>query len=167
LLFKHNWGIFFSGLKVIQTLLPSRSLSPLPMPREISAGAVIFRRTRSGPEFLILHYGLGHWDFVKGNIEKGEEEKETVKREIEEETGITRVRFVDGFRETIKYFYRWKGEGIFKIVIYYLVETKQKKVKLSYEHIGSDWMRFEKGVKTLTYSNSKNILKRAMRYLED
>jgi bis(5'-nucleosidyl)-tetraphosphatase len=137
------------------------------MPREISAGAVIFRRTRLGPEFLLLHYGLGHWDFVKGNIEKGEEEKETVRREIEEETGITRVTFVDGFRETIRYFYRWKGENIFKIVLFYLVETRQKRVKLSDEHVGYDWLSYRKALERLTFKNSRDALKKAHKAIDD
>jgi bis(5'-nucleosidyl)-tetraphosphatase len=137
------------------------------MPREISAGAVIFRRTRLGPEFLLLQYGLGHWDLVKGNIEKAEEEKETVRREIEEETGITRVKFFDGFRETIRYFYRWKGENIFKIVLFYLVETRQKKVTLSHEHAGFDWLPYRKTLKRLTFKNSRDILKKAHKTIEN
>lgn len=136
------------------------------MPREISAGAVIFRRTKSGPEFLILHYELGHWDFVKGNIEKGEDEKETVKREIEEETGIARVRFVDGFRETIKYLYKWKGQNIFKIVIFYLAETRQRKVRLSNEHTGHDWLPYQETLQRLTFRNSKEVLKKANEFIE-
>jgi bis(5'-nucleosidyl)-tetraphosphatase len=137
------------------------------MPREISAGAAIFRRTRSGPEFLILRYGLGHWDFVKGNIEKEEEEKKTVQREIEEETGITRVRFVEGFRETIKYFYKWQGRNIFKIVIFYLVETRQKEVKLSFEHVGYEWLPYRETLQRLTFKNSKDVLKKAHKFIED
>jgi bis(5'-nucleosidyl)-tetraphosphatase len=137
------------------------------MPREISAGAVIFRRTKFGPEFLILQYEQGHWDFVKGNIEKGEDEKETVKREIEEETGIARARFVDGFRETIKYLYRWKGQSIFKIVIFYLAETRQKKVKLSYEHIGYNWLPYQEALQSLTFRNSKEVLRKANEFIEE
>jgi 8-oxo-dGTP pyrophosphatase MutT (NUDIX family) len=137
------------------------------MAREISAGAVIFRRTRLGPEFLLLHYGLGHWDFVKGNIEKGEDEKKTVRRESEEETGITRAKFVDGFRETIRYFYRWRGENIFKIVLFYLVETRQKKVKLSDEHVGYDWLSYREALERLTFKNSRDVLKKAHKAIDD
>lgn len=135
------------------------------MPREISAGAVIFRRTKEGPKYLLLHYELGHWDFVKGNIEKGEEEKETVCREIQEETGITNMTFVDGFRETIKYFYRWKGENIFKVVVYYLVETRQRAVKISHEHTGFEWLAYDEASARLTFQNSKEVLRKAHTFL--
>ncbi len=42
------------------------------MKREISAGAVIVRNTRSGRKYLLLKNQKGHWDFPKGHIEKGE-----------------------------------------------------------------------------------------------
>ncbi len=136
------------------------------MPREISAGAVVFRKARRAPEYLLLQYRLGHWDFVKGNIEKGEDEKETVQREVREETDITKVRFVEGFREVIKYFYRWKGQGIFKIVIFYLVETKQKTVTLSYEHKDYRWLPYDRARAQLTFRNSRQILLKAKAAIE-
>jgi len=137
------------------------------MPREISAGAIVARKTKHGPEFLLLHYGLGHWDFPKGNIEKGEKEEDTVRREIVEETGIKRIKFVSNFRETIKYFYKWKGQNIFKIVVYYLVETRQKKVSLSYEHQGYAWLPYIEAKKKLTFKNSKDVLKKANVFMEE
>ena len=60
-------------------------------------------------KFLLLHYASGHWDFPKGNVEAGETEVETVKREIFEETGITDIRFAEGFVQPI--FYSYKRDG--------------------------------------------------------
>ena len=60
------------------------------MIEEISAGVVIFRRENSRILFLLLHYPSGHWDFVKGKIEKGETFHQTAIRETKEETGITK-----------------------------------------------------------------------------
>ena len=42
------------------------------MIEETSAGIVLFRREESKILFLLLHYPSGHWDFVKGKIEKNE-----------------------------------------------------------------------------------------------
>ncbi len=136
------------------------------MPREISAGAVVVRRTRDRDEFLLLHYTLGHWDFPKGNIEPGESEVETVRREIREETGISRLRLHAGFRETVKYWYRWRGKGIFKIVLYYLAETRQRKIVLSYEHQGAEWLDAGSALKRLTFANSRRVLQKAVRHLK-
>ena len=71
---------------------------------EKSAGAVIFRKEDDKIYYLLLHYQGGHWDFPKGNIEKGEKLEDTVRREVKEETGIENIKFALGFKEAIKYF---------------------------------------------------------------
>ena len=68
------------------------------MIEERSAGVILFNRAE-GIQFLVLKYPSGHWDFVKGNIEEGEEEEETVKRELFEETGINNLEIHQGFNE--------------------------------------------------------------------
>lgn len=142
------------------------------MPVEKSAGAVIFRpqpTRRPGEEnkiyYLLLHYQSGHWDFPKGNIEKGEKLEETVRRETKEETGIEDIKFIPGFKEAIKYFYKLKGKNIFKIVTFFLAETKTKKVKISWEHIGYKWLPYEEALEQLTFKNAKEILKKANHFL--
>lgn len=145
------------------------------MPREKSAGAVIFRRGDGSIYYLLLHYEAGHWDFPKGNIEQGEKEEETMKREVKEETGIEDIKITEGFKEYIKYFYRSnyglsetekkKAPWTFKIVIYYLAETKTKEVKISFEHLGYQWFPYEEALERITYKNAKEILKKANEYL--
>jgi len=134
------------------------------MPKEISAGAVVFRQDKE-VKYLLLNYEAGHWDFPKGHIEEGEEEKETVKREVEEETGIKKITFIDGFKEKIKYFYRREEQTIYKEVVFYLVETKESKIKISFEHIGYEWLAYEDALKRLTFKNAKEILKKAHSFL--
>ncbi|MCD6576040.1 MAG: NUDIX domain-containing protein [Nanoarchaeota archaeon] len=137
------------------------------MVREISAGAVIFRRVNGEPIYLLLHYGSGHWDFVKGHIEKGESEIQTVIRETKEETGIDDLKIIDGFKERIKYFFHRGKEIVYKEVIFYLAETKKEKVKLSYEHIGYIWLPYEDAINILTFENAKNVLRKAHKYLSN
>src|SRR5574337_476352 len=100
------------------------------MPREISAGVILCRRAPE-PYYLLLHYESGHWDFPKGHIEPGEDAQQTARRELKEETGISEICFVAGYKQTLRYFFRQKGIGIFKIVIYFLAETDQSEVSLS------------------------------------
>jgi len=135
--------------------------------KETSAGAIIFRKNKEN-KFLLLEYKYKNkfWDFPKGNVEKNEEEKETVKREIEEETGIKTIIFIPEFRERISYIYKREGKTVFKEVIFYLIETKEKKIKLSEEHIGYKWLKYEDALKTLTYPAAKNILKKADEFLK-
>ncbi|MBC7074429.1 NUDIX domain-containing protein [Candidatus Parcubacteria bacterium] len=142
------------------------------MPIEKSAGAVIFKREGNKILYLLLHYpGASHransnyWDFPKGHIEKGEKLKETVKREIKEETGLEEIKFVKGFKETIKYFFNWQGETVLKFVTFYLVEAKKNEIQISPEHIGYGWFSFKDALKKLKFENSKEILKKANQFL--
>lgn len=130
------------------------------MPFEKSAGAVVIRENEE-PKYLLLHYKGGHWDFVKGNIEEGESEKETVLRELEEETGIDEAKFIEGFRETINYVYRRNKQVFYKEVVFYLLTTKQKKVRISFEHQGYDWLPYEDAMKRLTFKNARQLLEKA------
>ena len=141
------------------------------MPKEKSAGAVIFRTENGKPYYLLLRYYSGHWEFAKGHIEKGESNEETVRREIEEETGIKEIKIIPGFKEYVKYFFRAsydlvdeekkKAPWIFKLVVFYLVQTKETEVKISKEHKDFIWLPFEDALKKLTYKNAKEILKKA------
>ena len=90
------------------------------MLREKSCGAVIFVKKEEGTKYLLLNYAAGHWDFVKGNVEENETEKQTVVRELQEETGITGGQFIDDFREAIAYFYRRQGLTIHKDVVFFI-----------------------------------------------
>jgi len=72
---------------------------------EKSVGAVIFRKEDSKIYYLLLDYGNEYWGLAKGHVEEGEKEIETLKREVAEETGITDLKIMDNFRETIRYSY--------------------------------------------------------------
>jgi 8-oxo-dGTP pyrophosphatase MutT (NUDIX family) len=134
------------------------------MPKEISAGAVIFRRD-GDIKYLLLNYGAGHWDFPRGAIERGEREKETVSREVREEAGIEDLTFIPGFREKISWFYRKEGKIIYKEAIFYLAETKTKDIKLSFEHVDFKWAPHKEAIEQLTFKNSKMILEKAHNFL--
>lgn len=134
---------------------------------ERSAGAVVFfsETGRDDPEYLLLHYTAGHWDFPKGNIEAGEGEEQAATREIREETGITDIEFIDGFRMKINYRYRHGRRPVQKEVVLFLGGTKTKQVVLSHEHIGFAWKKYESAMEQLTYQNAKNLLTAARQHL--
>jgi 8-oxo-dGTP pyrophosphatase MutT (NUDIX family) len=132
--------------------------------REKSCGAVVFKRNGE-VQYLLLHYEAGHWDYVKGQVEPHETEKDTVIRELQEETGITNARFVEGFTEEISYFYRRDGKTVYKEVIFFLIESKDNNVRLSYEHVGYEWLSYERAMARLTFSNAKKVLAKAHEFL--
>lgn len=101
----------------------------------------------------------------KGHIERGEKLEEAAIREAKEETGIDDIKFIPGFKETIKYFYKRDNKNFFKIVVFFLAQTKTKRVKISYEHQGFKWLHYEKALEQLTFNNAKQILKKADNFL--
>jgi 8-oxo-dGTP pyrophosphatase MutT (NUDIX family) len=118
------------------------------------------------PEYLLLHYTAGHWDFPKGNIEPGENEKQAALREIREETGITDVEFIDGFRMKIEYRYRQGKRLVLKEVVLFLAQTHTRQVTLSHEHIGFAWRGYQNAMQQLTYMNAKNLLSSARTFIQ-
>jgi bis(5'-nucleosidyl)-tetraphosphatase len=136
--------------------------------KEHSAGIVLYRSDdNSSNLILLLHYGNGHWDFPKGNIEVNETQIQAAVRELEEETGINRFRLVPGFKETLVYNYKKKSAQVAKTVTFYLGITTISKVVLSSEHIGYVWLTYQESVKILTYDNAKNLLTQANMIFED
>lgn len=133
--------------------------------REKSCGAVIFINNQEKTRYLMLNYTAGHWDFVKGNVEPNETEKQTVTREMQEETGITQAEFIDGFRESISYFYRRQGLTINKEVVFYLIESQTDEVTISFEHIGFIWLDYPHAMEKLTFKNAKETLQKAHDFL--
>ena len=144
------------------------------MPREKSAGAIIFRLKDGMPYYLLLHYHSGHWEFARGHVEEGEDQLETAKREIEEETGIRDLRIVEGFKGYTKFSFKrtWNLRPeeknhvpwIFKIVTLYLAQTQTETVRISDEHTGFTWLKYEDAIKKLP-KDAKKVFKEANDYL--
>lgn len=89
----------------------------------LSAGVVIVRRDPVCRVLLLRAYN--YWDFPKGGIEVGESSLQAAIREVEEETGITDLKFSWGeeFRDTPPY-----ARG--KIARYYVAETTTEAITL-------------------------------------
>ncbi len=135
--------------------------------KEKSAGTVIYKQTKEGRKFLLLHYPSGHWDFVKGKMEKGENPTETVIRETFEETGITDLEFVDGFEENIEYNFQFEGTSIHKTVVFFLAKTNTNKITISHEHQNYLWLDFEEALSKITFENARRVLSRANKLLSN
>ncbi len=147
-----------------------------PVVWEVSIGAVVFQKTPQGRQYLLLHYPSGHLDYVKGHVEEGETEEMTLRRETEEESGITELE-VFSRRVSIRYFYVAKGTErekrirsgaglwIFKQVHFYPAETRTKDVVISHEHQGFVWEPYDIALKRLTFPNAKRVLTETEAYL--
>lgn len=146
---------------------------------EKSAGAVVFREKQltidnaqlAKREYLLLAHksmskeGKIIWDFPKGLIAEGETERKTAEREVNEETGLSEFSLIEGFRETIKIFYKYQGDFINKTVIYFLASTTSDDAHISAEHTDLAWLDIEEAKKRLTFKNSRDLLQKAEDFL--
>ena len=135
------------------------------MIEETSAGIVLFRKENDENLFLLLHYPSGHWDFVKGKMEKNESHTETAVRETREETGIIDIKFVEGFEEWIEYNFQFQKELVNKKVVFFLAETKTKDIEISHEHQNFIWLNYIDAMEKTTFDNAKTVLSKAQKKL--
>jgi 8-oxo-dGTP pyrophosphatase MutT (NUDIX family) len=63
---------------------------------------------------VLFIYRDGKWDLPKGGIEKGEDVQYTAMREVEEETGVNKLRITKKLQKTYHIF---KRNGIYKLKI--------------------------------------------------
>ena len=147
------------------------------MPVLRSAGFVIFRNTPRGRRYLALRASRSEstiakgktvkefWDFSKGALEKGETAMEAALRETKEETGITKLIIVSGFKHTVRYFTMRAGTRALKFVAMFLAETKTSRAALSWEHDRSEWLAYGDAEKRITLPQMREVLAAAEAFL--
>src|SRR3989344_5406226 len=133
------------------------------MQREISAGLVIYRKTKQGIKYLLMYHGGGYWRFPKGKLELQERGMDAAFREVKEETGLGKSDLIlkDQFRATEKFTYFRDKKQIFKIVILYLAQSRKTEITVSREHDGYGWFTYKEALKILKHENIKNIIRKA------
>ena len=135
--------------------------------QERSAGVVVFRKAEAGENlYLLLNYGR-YWDFPKGHIEEGEDERAAALRELAEETGIVDVDLMDDFCHEIVYFFRPPGRGLVrKTVVFFLSEVEAENVTISHEHVGYEWVKGEDAPARVKYPTAKEVMQAVLKHLE-
>ncbi len=145
--------------------------------QEVSAGIIVYRKDKEGPKFLLLYHGGRYWNFAKGKIEVlsdapgkprvKESSLRAALRETAEETGLkpSDLKLKSRFKAYEKYsFFRSKAR-IFKIVIFYLAETRESQIKISDEHEGFGWFLYNDARRLLQHKDSLSILKQANSFI--
>lgn len=113
--------------------------------------------------FLLLRNRRGFWGFPQGHKEKGESEIQTLVREVQEETGITKLD-IKSYVGKIRYSY-FKGDGMKseKEVTFYFATTPTKDVVISKEHEEYRWVTLSDALNMLDHAKLKLILTKGHR----
>lgn len=139
------------------------------MKQEISAGAVICKKTRSSWDVLLIRDMNGILTFPKGCMEEGEDSIQTAMREAGEETGITGLIYQSQLPD-ISYFYTRNGGSIRKLVHYVLFLSEHPKALTPQTEEGISeilWMPIEKALEIIGYEKSNRpVLMAAYAYLQ-
>jgi 8-oxo-dGTP pyrophosphatase MutT (NUDIX family) len=145
---------------------------------EKSVGCVVYRKSEDTTLFLLVQYRSWQWDFPKGHVEEGENEEQTLRREIKEETGIEDLVLLSDFRTQVRYFYTAKGnekrqretEGkgiyIFKKAVFYAAETFSEQVKLDFENKAYAWLTYDEVCERLKNDGSKKVINEVVKAFE-
>lgn len=124
-------------------------------------GAVIYDKKKGELYFLILHRVLRWrgWELHKGTVEGNESFKQTLKREIFEETGLKNFKIIKPLHVSF-YFNRRKN----RVVEVFLVKASMKQ-KITFsknpkkEHDGYLWADKETALKKLTWPNARKVIR--------
>jgi len=145
---------------------------------KLSAGGIVFFSKNGNFNFLILEKDKGNgkteWLFPKGKIEKNESTSSAALREISEESGLpqNKLKIIKKIGQE-KFFYKdkWdKGQLVYKIVEYFLVEYKGEQEPIPQKEEGfikAIFLPADEVLNRLTFKNSKNLFKKALKELEN
>ena len=116
---------------------------------------------------LLLQYPQGHWDLPKGHVEKDDNNNyQTAKRELKEETGISELSFIENFEYRTEYQFKHKGKHKSKQVYWYIATTEEISINLSKEHHNYVWLDWELAIEQATHTETKELIKTAYEFMK-
>ena len=129
------------------------------MKKEKSCGCIILNNKN---QILLILQNAGHWGLPKGHVEEGETEEQTAIREVKEETNVdvivdTNLRY--------RMVYNPKAD-VEKEVIYFIAKNTRNDCKPQLEEVQEmKWLDIDNAINTITYENSKDLLKKVKKDL--
>jgi 8-oxo-dGTP pyrophosphatase MutT (NUDIX family) len=141
------------------------------MRREFSAGGVLVRRLNG--EWMVAAIRpagrpAGMWALPKGQIDTGESGEATALREVAEETGAHGRSL--GKLGDVKYWFKWDGERVFKVVSFFLVRYEGGRLgdipdEFRHEVAEAQWLVLADAPGLLAYRGEREMAERALAIL--
>ena len=136
--------------------------------REFSAGGVLVRKLKGDWMLAAIRPAgkePGVWALPKGNIGRGEDPRQTARREVHEETGAT-GRLVEKLGD-VRYVYTWDGERIFKVVSFFLVRYSGGRLgelpaEFRHEVAEVRWIPLDEAPDILAYKGEQEMAAKAI-----
>lgn len=124
------------------------------MKKEKSCGCIILNDKN---EILLVLQTAGHWGLPKGHVEEGETEEQTAIREVKEETNVD-VIVNTNLRYSMVYSPK---EDVEKEVVYFIAKNTSNDCKPQLEEVQEmKWLDIDNAIDTITYENSKDLLRK-------
>ena len=105
------------------------------------------------------------WEFPKGHQLGDENDIETLRRELKEETGIEKFELIENF--VGKNEYVSSSTGNTRIILLYLIKVPNDKVIISKEHNDHIWVTFDNALTKLNHDTWREILTSAKKRLDE
>lgn len=132
---------------------------------EKSVGAVVVSPSR---HYLLLNRADkdgDFWEFPKGHQVDGEEDIQTLKRELKEEIGIENFELIKNFVGENNYISNSSGDT--RIILLYLVKLPNDKIIVSGEHKSYVWATLDDALAKLNHNTWRKILINADKRLDE
>lgn len=126
--------------------------------KEKSCGCIII----DNDKVLLIKQTKGHWSVPKGHVEENETEVETALRETKEETNLD-VEIDETKRYTMEYVV--ESGNLKEVVLFVAKPTSSNMVAQAEEVTEMKWLPFSEAIETISYDNSKELLKRVFKDL--
>ncbi|HLD33237.1 MAG TPA: NUDIX domain-containing protein [Candidatus Nanoarchaeia archaeon] len=126
-----------------------------------SAGGVVVNKSGN---ILVVNQNNDSWSLPKGRIEEGETLRQTAEREIAEESGITKLKFIKELGTYQRYQIGRNGKddlSIYKTIVIFLFTTAQDMLKPTDPHNPeARWVNKDDVSKPLTHRQDKEFFER-------
>jgi len=133
--------------------------------KEFSFGAIVYKMLDNDPVFLLVSSKRNQlWGFPKGHAEKDESELETATREIFEETGISKVEFIENFRQEDVYMINdflsdTKSSRVEKHSVYFLALALDDALNFDKNEISKlGWFDLKQALGLLYFVNQRKFI---------